>query len=193
VSCLATDHRHRRFTKGFHGRGPRRALHQDMARQSGCELRVMEPGVCGMLRYPDPSRSRGRGSPATSARSICAMSTALDRGLKQGVGGYLSAPTTYNPFSFSKSATDLALVTFAVENACVACPVGALLIHVIPSAFIAAVIGSAKKIGSTRSITSPATSRKLRLFSSGMRARRAPLSMPTWSGSDRDFTDLILP
>jgi hypothetical protein len=33
--------------------------------------------------------------------------------------------------------------------------------HVIPSAFIAAVIGSAKEIGSTHSITSPETSRKL--------------------------------
>ena len=66
-------------------------------------------------------------------------------------------------------------------------------IQVIPSAFIAAVIGSAKKIGSTRSTTSPETSRKFRLFSRGISARRAPLSMPTWSGSARDFTALMFP
>ena len=50
-------------------------------------------------------------------------------------------------------------------------PVGRFIRHVIPSAFIAAVIGSAKKIGSTRSITSPETSRKLPLFSRGINAR----------------------
>ena len=49
--------------------------------------------------------------------------------------------------------------------------------HVMPSAFIAAVIGSEKKIGSTRSTISPDTSRKFRLFSNGTNARRAPLSI----------------
>ncbi len=52
-------------------------------------------------------------------------------------------------------------------------------LHVIPNAFIAAVIGSEKNTGSTRSTMSPDTSRKFRLFSSGIKARRAPLSMPT--------------
>src|SRR5438105_1472056 len=53
--------------------------------------------------------------PVPSARSICAMSGALDRGRKPGVEGCLSIRTTYDQFSFSKSAMDLALVTFAVE------------------------------------------------------------------------------
>ncbi len=66
-------------------------------------------------------------------------------------------------------------------------------IHVIPSAFIAAVIGSEKNTGSTRSTMSPETSRKFRLFSSGTSARRAPLSMATWSGSASDRTDLMFP
>ena len=51
--------------------------------------------------------------------------------------------------------------------------------YVNPNAFIAAVIGSEKKMGSTRSTMSPDTSRKFRLFSNGISARRAPLSMPT--------------
>src|SRR4051812_21269963 len=34
---------------------------QNVARQSRCELRAMEPAVCGMFRDPDPSRSGGRG------------------------------------------------------------------------------------------------------------------------------------
>jgi hypothetical protein len=54
--------------------------------------------------------------------------------------------------------------------------------YVIPNAFIAAVMGSEKKMGSTRSTTSPETSRKFRLFSRGTNARRAPLSMATWNG-----------
>lgn len=65
--------------------------------------------------------------------------------------------------------------------------------QVMPNAFMAAVIGSEKKMGSTRSTMSPETSRKLRLFSSGTNARRAPLSMPTCKGSASDFTDLMLP
>jgi hypothetical protein len=52
-----------------------------------------------------------------------------------------------------------------------------------PNALIAAVIGSEKNTGSTRSTMSPETSRKLRLFSNGTSARRAPLSMPTCKGS----------
>src|SRR4051794_22352547 len=64
--------------------------------------------------------------------------------------------------------------------------------HVIPKAFIAAVIGSEKKTGSTRSTMSPETLRKFRLFSSGTKARRAPLSMPTWSGSASDLTPISL-
>ena len=40
---------------------------------------------------------------------------------------------------------------------------------------------------------SPETSRKFRLFSSGINALRAPLSMPTWSGSTRDRIGLMLP
>jgi len=51
--------------------------------------------------------------------------------------------------------------------------------HAMPRAFTAAVIGSEKKIGSTRSTMSPGTSKKFRLFSNGMSARRAPLSIPT--------------
>ena len=58
---------------------------------------------------------------------------------------------------------------------------------------IAAVMGSEKKMGSTRSTISPETSRKFRLLSKGTSARRAPLSMPTWSGSARDRKDLMLP
>ena len=76
----------------------------------------MEPAVCWMFRYPDPSRSGGRGSPGPSARSICAMMAALERGLWPGVAGCLSARTTYDQFSLSPSAMDLALVTFAVEK-----------------------------------------------------------------------------
>ncbi len=48
-----------------------------------------------------------------------------------------------------------------------------------PSAFIDAIIGSEKNTGSTRSMMSPDTSRKFRLFSSGTNARRAPLSIAT--------------
>ena len=51
--------------------------------------------------------------------------------------------------------------------------------YVNPRAFIAAVIGSEKNTGSTRSTMSPDLSRKFRLFSSGTNARRAPLSIPT--------------
>jgi hypothetical protein len=51
-----------------------------------------------------------------------------------------------------------------------------------PSTFIAAVFGSPQKTGSTCSTTSAGTSRKLRLFSIGISARRAPLSFATWSG-----------
>jgi len=51
------------------------------------------------------------------------------------------------------------------------------------SAFIAAIIGSEKNTGSTRSTISPDTSRKFRLFSSGIRAFRAPLSIATCNGS----------
>jgi len=46
-----------------------------------------------------------------------------------------------------------------------------------PSALKAAVFGSSKKIGSTCSMMSPVTSRKFRLFSKGISARRAPLSI----------------
>jgi hypothetical protein len=65
--------------------------------------------------------------------------------------------------------------------------------HVMPSAFIAAVIGSEKKIGSTRSTISPDTSRKFRLFSNGTSARRAPLSIATCKGSASERTDLMFP
>jgi hypothetical protein len=51
--------------------------------------------------------------------------------------------------------------------------------YVSPSAFIAAVAGSEKKIGSTRSMMLPDTSRKLRLFSRGISAFLAPLSIAT--------------
>jgi hypothetical protein len=44
------------------------------------------------------------------------MSRAVDRGLKPGVNGCLSTRTTYDQFSFSNSAIDLGLVTFAVEK-----------------------------------------------------------------------------
>ena len=52
-------------------------------------------------------------------------------------------------------------------------------VYVNPSPFTAAVIGSEKNTGSTRSTMSPETSRKFRLFSRGISARRAPLSIPT--------------
>ena len=70
-------------------------FHPSLERQSRCEPRAMEPAVCWMFRYPYPSRSGGRGPPVPSARSICAMSAALDRGLKPGVDGCLSTRTTY--------------------------------------------------------------------------------------------------
>src|SRR4051794_24415039 len=63
----------------------------------------------------------------------------------------------------------------------------------MPSAFIAAVIGSEKNTGSTRSTMSPDTSRKLRLFSNGTNARRAPLSMLTCNGSASVRTALMFP
>ena len=65
--------------------------------------------------------------------------------------------------------------------------------HVIPSAFIAAVIGSEKNTGSTRSTMSPETSRKFLLFSSGISALRAPLSIATCKGSARDRIGLMFP
>src|SRR4029077_21118390 len=65
--------------------------------------------------------------------------------------------------------------------------------HVIPSAFIAAVIGSEKTTGSTRSTMSPDTSRKFRLFSRGISARRAPLSIATCNGSANERIDLMFP
>ena len=63
--------------------------------------------------------------------------------------------------------------------------------QLIPNASIAAIRGSKKNIGSTRSAVSPETSRKSRLISSGIRGRRAPLSIPTWSGSASDRPDLM--
>ena len=65
--------------------------------------------------------------------------------------------------------------------------------HVSPNAFIAAVIGSEKNTGSTLSTMSPDTSKKLRLFSSGTNARRAPLSIATCSGSASVRRDLMFP
>jgi hypothetical protein len=65
--------------------------------------------------------------------------------------------------------------------------------HVMPKAFMAAVIGSEKNTGSTRSTMSPETSRKFRLFSSGISAFRAPLSIATCNGSARDRIGLMLP
>jgi hypothetical protein len=44
------------------------------------------------------------------------MMAAFERGMKPGVGGCLSTRTTYDQFSFSKSAINLALVTFAVAK-----------------------------------------------------------------------------
>lgn len=57
------------------------------------------------------------------------------------------------------------------------------LTYVIPKALSAAVNGSEKKIGSTFSTMSPETSKKFRLFSIGIRARFAPLSIATCRGS----------
>ena len=73
------DHRDKRFTIGFHGRGPWRALLQNLARQSRCELRAMEPAVCGIFRYPYPSRSEGAAHLYLLLRSICAMIGSFSR------------------------------------------------------------------------------------------------------------------
>ena len=70
----------------------------------------------GMFRDPDSSRSGGRGPPVPYARSRCAMSRALERGLWPGVAGCLSTRTTYGQFCSFFSAMDLALVRFAVEK-----------------------------------------------------------------------------
>lgn len=51
--------------------------------------------------------------------------------------------------------------------------------HAIPNPFIAPCRTSPKKIGSIASRTSALTSKKFRLFSMGIRARRAPLSIAT--------------
>ncbi len=40
---------------------------------------------------------------------------------------------------------------------------------------------------------SPETSRKFRLFSRGINARRAPFSMAICNGSERVYTDFMLP
>ena len=63
---------------------------------------ALEPAVCGMFRYPDPSRSGGRGSPVPAARSRCAMMAAFERGLWPGVAGCLGTRTTYDQFSICK-------------------------------------------------------------------------------------------
>src|SRR4051794_20141725 len=54
------------------------------------------------------------------------MWRALERGVWPGVAGCLSVRAAYDQFLFSRSATALALVTFAVEKnrPCVACPFG---------------------------------------------------------------------
>jgi hypothetical protein len=65
--------------------------------------------------------------------------------------------------------------------------------HVMRNAFIAAVIGSEKNTGSTRSTMSPETSRKFRLFSSGISALHAPLSIATCKGSAKDRIGLMFP
>jgi hypothetical protein len=65
--------------------------------------------------------------------------------------------------------------------------------HVIPKAFIAAVIGSEKNTGSTRSTISPETSRKFLLFSRGISALRAPLSIATCNGSASDRIGFMFP
>jgi hypothetical protein len=44
------------------------------------------------------------------------MMAAVERGLWPGVDGCFSKRTTYDRFSFSKSAINLALVTFAAEK-----------------------------------------------------------------------------
>src|SRR4051794_36862318 len=56
-------------------------------------------GCSGTLTHPG-----ARGSPVPSARSVCAMSRALDPGLKPGVDGCLSVRMTYEQiFSFSSA------------------------------------------------------------------------------------------
>jgi hypothetical protein len=65
--------------------------------------------------------------------------------------------------------------------------------HVMPNGFIAAIIGSEKNTGSTRSTMSPETSRKFLLFSNGISALRAPLSIATCNGSARDSIGLMFP
>lgn len=62
-----------------------------------------------------------------------------------------------------------------------------------PNTFIAATFGSLKKMGSTCSMMSALTSRKLRLFSMGINARFAPLSRATCNGSVRERMGLMLP
>ncbi len=81
-------------------------------------LRAQGDGARGVLDVLVPLSipERRRGPPVPSARSICAMSTALERGLWPGVVGCLSTRTFYDQFSFSHSAINLALVTFAVER-----------------------------------------------------------------------------
>ena len=61
--------------------------------------------------HPYPSRSGGRGSPVPSARSICAMLAALERGLWPGVDGCLGKQTAYGQDFFGIGALDLALVS----------------------------------------------------------------------------------
>jgi hypothetical protein len=63
------------------------------------------------------------------------MMAAIKRGLRAGVVGYPSAWPTYDQFSFSESAINLASVAITVEEKwpCVACPFGAF--GVVPCPF----------------------------------------------------------
>jgi hypothetical protein len=98
---------------------------------------------------------------------------------------YTYAGTGYvNPHAVTQIAHGVSTPTYSYDM---------LPTQVIPSAFIAPVIGSEKKIGSTRSTMSAETSRKCRLFSNGTKARRAPLSIATCNGSASERTDLMFP
>src|SRR4051794_38625282 len=70
-------------------------------------------GCSGTLTHP---AAEGVAHPYVLLPQYALSRRLLIRGPKGGVAGSLSARTTYDPFSLSKSATDLASVTFAVEK-----------------------------------------------------------------------------
>jgi len=160
----------KRPTWPFHGlKGSSRALASPSS---------MPRHQCGTLTHPSRSMrvpAEGPKARVPWADRLARSGTARPRPTPQ----LFKKECCYRPFVFKTA--DTILVTRPAESPnSVKCLIGKSGNHyAAPVTLRAAVFGSPKKIGSTCSTISALTSRKLRLFSIGIRARLAPVSFAT--------------